>query len=89
MIPIEDSVSISLKTIIDLDSYDLNKQKNEDYSLIVQEFYLSLGIENVKSKFFHLYSIIEFCSEKYKEHSNAKSLLTALFDYRAERKAVE
>jgi hypothetical protein len=41
----------------------------------MNEFYSALGAETVKSKFFHLFSMIEFCEREYKEHNGADALL--------------
>ena len=43
---------------------------------LMSEYYSALGAEMVKSKFFHLFSMIEFCEQKYKNHNGAKAILS-------------
>ena len=42
---------------------------------LMSEYYSDLGAEMVKSKFFHLFSMIEFCEQKYQEHNGANAIL--------------
>ncbi len=41
----------------------------------MNEYYEALGTENIKSKFFHLFSIIEFCEKEYEGHNGSSRLL--------------
>ena len=51
-------------------------QKNEVVEFLMNEYYVALGLENVKSKFFHLYAMIEFCEKEYENHNGAQPLLS-------------
>lgn len=51
-------------------------KENDVVEFLMNEYYSALGTENVKSKFFHLFSIIEFCEKEYEEHNKAKKLLS-------------
>lgn len=51
------------------------KDYDAGFDFVCNEYYTALGSENVKSKFFHLFSIIEFCEREYKSYNNAKELL--------------
>lgn len=42
---------------------------------LMNEYYSALGTENIKSKFFHLFSIIEFCEKEYEGHNGSSRLL--------------
>lgn len=42
---------------------------------VLEEYYLALGTENITSKFFHLFSIIEYVERKYSDLSGAVLLL--------------
>ena len=44
---------------------------------MLDEFYLALGQENRYSKFFHLFSIIEFVEKRYEDHNGANKLLAS------------
>ena len=46
-----------------------------DLNYMLDEFYLALGQENRYSKFFHLFSIIEFIEKRYEESNGANKLL--------------
>lgn len=83
---IEDNVSITLRTTKDFSDFCLDKQCDDNYSFLVNELYFALGTENIKSKFFHLFSIISFCEERYKKESKSKQVFTKddcnrIFDY--------
>lgn len=43
---------------------------------LMNEYYSALGTENIKSKFFHLFAIIEFCEKEYEEHNGSNRLLS-------------
>lgn len=49
---------------------------NLDIDFVCNEYYLALGSENIKSKFFHLFTIIEFCEREYKGHNKSKPLIS-------------
>ena len=76
--PVEfaDSVSLMLCTEISADSINLKWHENETMLFLMEELYIALGTENEKSKYMHLYSIVEFCEEheELKKHSNAKKV---------------
>jgi len=44
----------------------------DDLSYLYDEYYYSFGTENLRSKFFHLFVIIEYCEEHYKSHNGSK-----------------
>ena len=51
--------------------------KNDDVvEFIMNEYHSALGTENIKSKFFHLFAIIEFCEKEYEEHNGSSRLLS-------------
>lgn len=49
---------------------------NDNYSFLLDEFYAALGTEMTKSKFFHLFSIIEFCEKNYEKYNESRKLLS-------------
>ena len=51
------------------------KNNNSKADFVCNEYYTALGSENIKSKFFHLFSIIEFCEHEYESYNNAKKLV--------------
>lgn len=62
---------------INLDKFnDYFNSTDLELNYMLDEFYLALGKEDAHSKFFHLFSIIEFIEKKYVELSEAKALLT-------------
>lgn len=48
--------------------------KDDDLEFLINEYYSALGSEKIKSKFFHLFAMIEFCESKYKEHNGSYPL---------------
>lgn len=50
--------------------------ENEVVEFLMNEYYSALGTENIKSKFFHLFAIIEFCEKEYENHNGASRLLS-------------
>ena len=48
-----------------------------DMNYMLDEFYLALGQENRYSKFFHLFSIIEFVEKRYEDINGANKLLSS------------
>lgn len=62
---------------ISLDKFnDFFNNTDSELNYILDEFYFALGKEDVHSKFFHLFSIIEFIEKQYKKLSGATALLT-------------
>lgn len=49
---------------------------DEAVEFLINEYYSALGTENIKSKFFHLFAIIEFCEKEYKEHNGSSRFLS-------------
>lgn len=49
---------------------------DDDLEFLVNEYYSALGTENIKSKFFHLFSMVEFCEMKYKDYNGSSRLLS-------------
>lgn len=52
------------------------KNLDDDLEFLVNEYYSALGTENIKSKFFHLFSMIEFCEMKYRKYNGSCRLLS-------------
>ena len=75
VVPLVDNVAILLTTQIKPDDLELSCLENESFSFVANELYTALGTENVRSKYFHLFAIIEYCEEKYKD----KDCSTKLF----------
>ncbi len=77
MEPVSMSVETYIKIYGKMQTDDFLVYKDcEDLNVnyMLDEFYLALGQENVNSKFFHLFSIIEFVEENYKDLSDANRL---------------
>lgn len=53
----------------------LSKQ-DDVVEFLMSEYYSALGTENIKSKFFHLFAIIEFCEKEFEEHNGSSRLLS-------------
>lgn len=51
-------------------------KKDDVVEFLMNEYHSALGTENIKSKFFHLFSIIEFCEKEYEEHNGSSRLLS-------------
>ncbi len=75
VVPLVDNVAILLTTQIKPEDLELSCLENESFSFVANELYTALGTENVRSKYFHLFAIIEYCEEKYKD----KDCSTKLF----------
>ena len=45
--------------------------ENEAYEFLMNEYYIALGQEDAKSKFFHLFSIIEYIEHRYEPYNGA------------------
>lgn len=76
-----DSVFISSETIISADEITIKKwedESNEDIRFLLDEYYIAMGTENIKSKFFHLFSIIEFCENRFAEKNNSQKVLSPI-----------
>lgn len=52
------------------------RSKDDIVEFLMTEYYSALGTEKIKSKFFHLFSIIEFCEKEYEEHNGAKKIFS-------------
>ena len=79
VIRVVDSVSVKCKRALSCDEVNIRKwlfPKNNDMEFLMNEYYSALGTEGIKSKFFHLFAIIEFCEKKFEEHNGAKELLS-------------
>ena len=50
--------------------------KSDVVEFLMNEYYSALGTEKIKSKFFHLFSIIEFCEKEFEEFNSSKKLLS-------------
>ena len=48
--------------------------KDDNLEFLINEYYSALGSEKIKSKFFHLFAMIEFCESKYREHNGSQPL---------------
>ena len=73
--------SVKCMSLITLPPEDIKINKwllKEDdvVNFLMNQYYLALGSENIKSKFFHLFAIIEFCEKEYVEYNGASRLLT-------------
>lgn len=66
VVSIADDVAISLITKIKPEELELSCLENDAFSFVAHELYTALGTENIRSKFFHLFAIIEYCEEKFK-----------------------
>ena len=50
--------------------------KSDVVEFLMNEYYSALGTEKIKSKFFHLFSIIEFCEKEFEKFNGSKKLLS-------------
>lgn len=48
--------------------------EDDVYEFLMNEYYIALGQEDAKSKFFHLFSIIEYIEHRYESYNGAKAL---------------
>lgn len=67
------TLSVQLSTEEFLRYYTMDLDEETDF--VMEEFFIALGKESVKSKFFHLFSIIEFIENKYVDLSDSERLL--------------
>ena len=77
---IRDSLNLTIGQYIDINGLDIQNwinYNNTTYSFIMNEYYLASGEENIKSKFFHLFTIIEFCEKEFESENKAVKLLNA------------
>lgn len=51
-------------------------KENDVVEFLMNEYHSALGTENIKSKFFHLFAIIEFCEKEYEEHNGSSRLFS-------------
>lgn len=67
------------KTSISCDEIKIREwlSKEDDVvEFLMNEYHSALGTENIKSKFFHLFAIIEFCEKEYEKHNGSSRLLS-------------
>lgn len=76
MIQFDEKVSITLTTLITPEEIDSTCMRSEAFSFIAHELYTALGTENIRSKYFHLYAIIEYCEDKYKDMNGSIKLFS-------------
>lgn len=72
----KERVEISFTYQIDSVTIDVSKWSDENYSYIADELYCALGQEHIVSKYFHLYSIIEYCEIHYSAHDESIKMFT-------------
>lgn len=70
------AIGVSCETILfgKIKSVDFSKYfyvDDDTVNYLLDEYYMALGQENIKSKFFHLFSMIEFIEREYKNLSGA------------------
>ena len=76
---IQDSIYCISRISIPSDEIKIREWLSEEDDVVeflMNEYYSALGTENIKSKFFHLFAIIEFCEKEYEEHNGASGLLS-------------
>ena len=76
VVPLVDNVAITLTTQIKPEDIELSCLENESFCFVVNELYTALGTENIRSKYFHLFAIIEYCEEKYKDKDSSTKLFS-------------
>ena len=54
----------------------LNLEIDEKLKFLIEEYFIALGSENMNSKFFHLFAIIEFIEKEYAGLAGANKLLS-------------
>ena len=67
--------SFSLITASEMNLEECLSTRSEAVMYLMNVYYSALGTELVKSKFFHLFSMIEFCEREYCAHNGAKGIL--------------
>lgn len=73
---LKESIFLTFTTYISCEEVRIDYLENDDYSFLATELYYALGTECLQSKFYHLFSVIEYCETHYKEHSGANRLFT-------------
>lgn len=76
---INDSMHCTVRRSIPSDEIKIREwflKKDDVVEFIMNEYYSALGTEGIKSKFFHLFAIIEFCEKEYEEHNGSSRLLS-------------
>lgn len=74
-----DSVYCISRTSIPSDEIKIREwlsKENDAVEFLINEYYSALGTENIKSKFFHLFAIIEFCEKEYEEHNGSSRIFS-------------
>lgn len=51
-------------------------KEDDAVEFLMNEYHSALGTENIKSKFFHLYAMIEFCEKEYEEHNGSSRIFS-------------
>ncbi|SFP39515.1 hypothetical protein SAMN04487928_101230 [Butyrivibrio proteoclasticus] len=73
-----DAVYIMSTITVNSNEFDLGSclyPKDDTVEFLVNEYYSALGSEKLKSKFFHLFTMIEFVEQKYEKYNGAATLL--------------
>lgn len=76
---LHDSLYCIVRTSIPSDEIKIREwlSKEDDVvEFLMNEYHSALGTESIKSKFFHLFAIIEFCEKEYEEHNESSRLLS-------------
>lgn len=76
---IRESVSITSRISITSDEIKIKEwlaKEDDVVEFLMNEYHSALGTENIKSKFFHLFAIIEFCEKEYEKHNGSSRLLS-------------
>ena len=60
----------------ELDAQSWLQPLGEAHGFLMDEYYAALGSETVKSKFFHLFAIIEFIEHNYKQYQGTEEWFT-------------
>lgn len=58
----------------EVDIESIRRPHSETVEYLMNEYYSALGAEMVKSKFFHLFSMIEYCEREYRDHNGASRI---------------
>lgn len=76
---LHDSLYCIVQTSIPSDEIKIREwlsKENDAVEFLMNEYHSALGTENIKSKFFHLFVIIEFCEKEYEKHNGSSRLLS-------------
>ena len=76
---IQDSMYYMIYAEIPANELPLSKwlsPNNDVVEFLMTEYYSALGTEKIKSKFFHLFSIIEFCEKEFEKHNGARRIFS-------------